>query len=315
LTHALANGNEKAERVKILERRLPPFMCTFPNEIVTCQLPTGRKRRLFIKYAGGQSHDSFGHRGNVCYEAQVYQRFLQFLPNFRPRCLGTHTPAEGVDSWLILEYIDNSVRLSDLTRNRALRQPRAMATAAQWLGEFHLGQENRVFEPALSFLKRYDAAYYRGWARRTYDFAEPLRSRFPWLGRLKASGDRWFAPLMQCPRTVIHGEFYAKNLLLRRTQLFMLDWESTAIAAGEIDLAALTEGIHWPAKLVALCERMYVCSRWPKGAPSDFGTTLDAARVYLHFRWLGERPEWATRPKSLWRYEHLKAAAERLGLI
>src|SRR5256885_16848077 len=60
--------------VRVLERNLPRFMDTFPNEIVTCQLPNGRVRRVFVKYGGGQSHNSFGHRGDVPYEAEVYRR-------------------------------------------------------------------------------------------------------------------------------------------------------------------------------------------------------------------------------------------------
>src|SRR5438045_1777772 len=106
LTAALANRNSRP--IEIIERKLPPFMCTFPNEIVTCQLPMGRRRRLFIKYAGGQSHGSFGHRGDVAYEAQVYQRLLQPLPDFRPRCLAAHAGSK-TEAWIILEYIDDSV--------------------------------------------------------------------------------------------------------------------------------------------------------------------------------------------------------------
>jgi hypothetical protein len=37
--------------------------------------------------------------------------------------------------------------------------------------------------------------------------------------------------------------------------------------------------------------------------------------VYLHFRWLGERPDWAVREKTLWRYEHLYVVAKKLNLI
>src|SRR2546429_4621556 len=65
----------------ILSRTLPPFMSTFPNEIVTCQLPDGRKRRVFIKYQAGQSHACYGHRGDVPYETEVYRRVLHSLPN------------------------------------------------------------------------------------------------------------------------------------------------------------------------------------------------------------------------------------------
>jgi hypothetical protein len=315
LTRALGNGGATGRTVKILERKLPPFMCTFPNEIVTCQLPNGRRRRLFIKYAGGQSHDSFGHRGDVAYEGKVYQRLLRSVPAFRPRCLAAHTGARADEAWIILEYIAESVRVSDMTHKRASRQPLAMSEAARWLGRFHSTQQARVGEPALSFLKRYDSEYYRGWERRTFEFARPLWDRFPWLAKLKASGNRWLAPLLEAPATIIHGECYAKNLLLRRQELFMLDWESAAVAAGEIDLAALTEGIHWPESIVRRCLRAYVRARWPHGAPAGFERILDAARIYLHFRWLGERPDWTTREKTLWRFDHLYAAAKRLRLL
>jgi len=315
LTAALANGSPAAGPVKVLARELPRFMSTFPNEIVTCQLANGRKRRMFIKYAGDRSHGSFGHRGDVAYEAQVYQRLLRPMPDFRPRCLGTHTDPQTSDTWIILEYVDGSVRISDLSFRRATRQPRALAEAAYWLGRFHARQEARVSDPALSFLKCYDAEYYGAWAWRMFEFSQPLRKDFPWLARLQRSGDRWFAPLLDSPPTVIHGEFYPKTVLVRRGNLFMVDWESAAIGPGEVDLAALTEGKHWRGDVARQCQCSYRESRWPEGAPRQFQARLNAARIYLHFRWLGERPDWATREKTLWRYEHLRTTAKRLGLI
>ncbi len=76
LTAALGRDPHERRSVKILSRTLPPFMCTFPNEIVTCQLPDGRKRRVFIKYQAGQSHECYGHRGDVPYETEVYRRYF-----------------------------------------------------------------------------------------------------------------------------------------------------------------------------------------------------------------------------------------------
>ena len=301
--------------MRVLKRNLPRFMSTFPNEIVTCKLPDGRRRRVFVKYGGSRSHHSFGHRGDVFYEAEVYRRVLQLLPDFRPRYLGAHTDPETGDTSLFLEYLDRNNRLSDISWKRSTRQPRGMAQTARWLARFHTAQESRVRDSALSFLKRYDAEYYRGWARRTFEFARPLQERFRWLAELRGCGDAWFAPLLTAPPTLIHGEFYSKTVLARGQKLFVVDWESAAIAAGEIDLAALTEGKHWTGRIAHRCEREYQYTRWPKGPPADFKRRLDAARIYLHFRWLGERPEWAVREKTLWRYAHLHAAAERLGLI
>ena len=313
LTAAL--GQDGYERpVRILRRTLPPFMSTFPNEIVTCRLPDGRKRRVFVKYQAGQSHNCYGHRGDVRYETEVYRRLLRALPNFRPKCLGAHTDLNIDSISLFLEYLYRSVRLSDMVWMRQTRQPRAMAQAACWIGQFHARHVEQVKDPALAFLRQYDASYYRGWAQRSFEFARPLHQLFPWLAKL-CHTDRWFAPLLAEPQTVIHGEFYAKTILVRSQSVFIVDWESAAIAAGEIDLAALTEGKHWPADVVRRCERAYVRARWPDGAPPGFRHTLDAARIYLHFRWLGERPDWTVREKNLSRYEYLHASAKRLGLI
>jgi len=197
---------------------------------------------------------------------------------------------------------------------RSAEQPWAMAQASRWIGRFHASHQKHVDDDSLAFLKRYDAEYYRGWSRRTYDFARPLHGRFPWLAQLCKSDD-WFAPLLAAQPTVIHGEFYAKTVLVRNQSVFMVDWESAAVAAGEIDLAALTEGKHWPAAVVRKCERAYVHARWPEGAPGSFRCTLDAAKIYLHFRWLGERPDWTVREKTLSRYDDLYATAKRLALL
>ncbi|PYK96668.1 MAG: hypothetical protein DME19_18940, partial [Verrucomicrobia bacterium] len=213
------------------------------------------------------------------------------------------------------QYVSNAVRVSDLVYKRATRQRRAMAESARWIGKFHAAHEARIHEPEFSFLKHYDAEYYRGWGRRTFEFAHPLRRRFSWLSKLREAGDEWFKPLLAARPTVIHGEFYAKTILIRNRSLFIVDWESAAIAAGEIDLAALTEGKHWPVEIARQCLREYRRSRWPDGEPAGFARTLDAARIYLHFRWLGERPDWTVREKTMWRYDQLRAAAERLSLI
>lgn len=314
LTAALPRSEQERRPVEILKRTLPPFMCTFPNEVVTCRLPGGRRRRVFIKYQSGQNHDCFGHRGNVPYEAEVYRRVLHPLADFTPKYLGTHTDPKTGNISLFLEYLQRSIRASDIVWKRTARQPRALAQAARWIGQFHARHAQRAEDPSLAFLRQYDAEYYRGWAQRTLEFSRPLQGRFPWLIHV-CKTDEWFVPLLSETQTVIHGEFYAKTILVQNQRVFIVDWESAAVAAGEIDLAALTEGKHWPASVVQKCERAYLGARWPEGTPPSFSRKLDAARIYLHFRWLGERPDWTVREKNLSRYDHLQASAKRLRLI
>jgi hypothetical protein len=312
LTAAL-NANGSPRPVAVLSRKLPRFMYTYPNEVVTCRLPDGRKRRVFIKYEAGRGHASFGHRGNVGYEARVYQRLLRSLPGFRPRFLGALTGTG--DTWLMLEFAYGAARVFDLHAHESTGQARALVESARWIGQFHAACEARIRDPALSFLKRYDAEYYRGWARRMIEFSRPLRARFPWLDQLRKRGDAWFKPLLTAPQTVIHGEFYSKTILVRKEKLFVVDWESAAVAAGDIDLATLSEGKHWRGPIARRCEREYRRVRWPEGTPADFKRRLDAARMYLHFRWLGERPEKAVSERNLWRYQQLSAVARRLELL
>src|SRR5262245_2075081 len=189
LTAGLNSSSGPARPVRILKRKLPRFMSTFPNEIVTCRLPDGRKRRVFVKYGAGQSHHSFGHRGDLQYEAEVYRRLLNPLRDFRPKYLGDHTdPATGSTS-LFHASVYRNQRLSDITWKRSTRQPRIMARTARWLAEFHADHESRLRDPALHILKCYDAQYYRGWAQRTLEFARPLQARYPWLEELCQRGD------------------------------------------------------------------------------------------------------------------------------
>jgi hypothetical protein len=308
--------------LNILDRKLPYRTSTFPNETVLCRFANGHEQRLFVKYEAGQSHESYGHRGGVSYEAEVYRHLLNHYPGFRPKCLGAHRDSETGETWLVLEYLDNCLPVIEIPVKDPTRPPLSMTESARWIARFHAAHEESAVNGAPAFLKIYDTEYYAGWCRRTAELTQAIHDLHPWLPDLCKKETEWLTILSNASRTIIHGEYYGKTLMFRNgsapgqdAQVFPVDWESTALAVGEIDLAALTEGIHWPARVVAECESVYEETRWPNGVPANFAQSLDAARIYLHFRWLGERREWTFRKKTLWRYDHLKAAAERLGLI
>jgi phosphotransferase family enzyme len=313
LSAALGVDGARASPLTILRREPPRMMCTYPNEVVSYRQLDGLGHRVFVKYESGHGHGAYGHRGNVAYEAEVYRRLLQLYPHSRPRFFGAHTDPETGETWLVLEYLDRFIRVCDMSIRRLTRQPTAMAQAARWLGRFHAAHQILPGNGSFPFLIHYDAQYFLGWASRTLAFAKSLRHRFPWLEVICRS-KQWTGPLLSAPPVIIHGEFYTKNLLFRRQKIHVVDWESAAVSAGEIDLAALTEG-GWPVSFVSRCERAYQHARWPEGTPSHFRPTLEAAKIYLHFRWLGEREDWAVREKTLWRYEHLRLAARNLGIL
>jgi Phosphotransferase enzyme family len=309
LTSVLRSHESTGGQVTILDRQPNIYSSTFPSEIVTCRVDEGGDLKLFCKYAaGGHPDNVYGHRGGVAYEAAVYRHLLQPSQATTPRLYGTYTDISTGDSWLILEYLEKNLRLP-----KATGMPAPLGLAAHWIGRFHRLSEDRLSDIPTPFLIRYDAEYYLGWVRRSSLFAGNLHQRFPWLRTLCERSEEFIALLLTSPLTVIHGEYYGSNILFRGGRVYPVDWESAAVAAGEVDVAALTDG--WPEEIARQCELEYQRVRWPEGSPADFERRLCAARLYLYFRWLGDRPYWTTHPGYLRSFTRLHSAGERLGLI
>jgi len=317
------NGTHRGE-ITILDRELMEEG-SFPKERVTCRIGNDHQLQLFCKYTAGYSHASHGHRGGVPYETAIYRDVLQPLQVATPTFYGSHTGDTEDDVWMFLEYLPKTLRLNQPEDPEA-----AMNLAARWLGKFHALVESRL--PLPDTVSLYTAEYYRGWSRRALAFARDSQVSYPWLESLCARYDETAPLLLGKAPTIIHGEFYPRNILFRDGKIYPVDWESAAIAAGEIDLVTMTD--CWPEEVAEHCALEYRQARWPMGAPADFEQTLTWARMYLQFRWLGDcgRAGWwcancqSVRPlprqvgqtldyDSLWRFEQLQTAGERLELI
>ena len=312
-----SNGTPNAG-VTILARQRNPYESTFPTEIVTCRVEgTGSPLRLFIKYGTKRFDGVFGHRGDVSYEARVYRDVLHPLRTSTPTFYGVfHDGRTGVP-WLVIEYLKGGIQSSHS------RDPNAMVRAARWIGRFHAANRRRVSSERLRFLRAYDETYYAGWALRTEELFSRLENRFPWLLPLCDDFGDFIPRLLAAPRTVIHGEYFGLNIIYQNGTSWPADWQSAAIAPGEIDLASLTHS--WPRPVVRKCEREYARSRWSDGVPDDFMENLEAARLYMNFRWLGDpglmapqfgpsgRPIIPKRAKKF--IKELHAVAVRLGRV
>ena len=294
-------------RTVVLERRMSSYTATFPNEIVTCRMADGSERQLFCKYGGRHPDNVHGEQGGVAYETEVYRHVLQPLGAVRPACYGSYAIGISGCVGLVLEYLAGGVQAQD-----APSQPVAMRLTARQIGEFH--RLGRAFRPQHDMTIRvYDEDYYLNWARRTACFAGHLHQRYPWLADICRRYERLIDQFVAQPHVVIHGDLYADNALFRDGQIHLVDWGWAALAAGEIDLASLIE--RRPDDIARACAYEYAQARWPEGPPPDFAQTLDAARLYLQFRWLGNRGERTVDGRNAWRFDQLRATAERLGLV
>jgi aminoglycoside phosphotransferase (APT) family kinase protein len=293
--------------VAVLDRRPNRWGGTFPAEIVTCRVDGRSDLQLFCKYETGASAGSHGHRGGVRYEGQVYRELLQPLSLTVPRFYGSYEDERRGRLWFVLEYLDDSLPVSKA------REPDAMVRAAEWIGAFHRMMENRVRSGALSFLLRYDAEYYRGWAERTVRLSRGHDFDREWLPAFCRRFEEAADLLLPGPLTMVHGEYYPQNIGCQAGVIRPIDWESAAVGAGEIDLASLTD--NWPNDITRECERAYSCSRWANGSPPEFAQRLDLARLYLQLRWLGSPTGWRTRKETARRFEQIRRIAERQALL
>jgi hypothetical protein len=305
LAVTLDRGRRTGRGLTLVRREWNPYTSTFPTEVVTCRLADGEMIQVLCKYDVEHEHDSHGHRGGLSYEARVYRDVLEPIGFSTPTFYGMYRdPADGL-AWLVLEYVDESLQL------RKAPSPSAIVNAARWIGRFHAAFGEAARGTNDLDLRAYDPGYFRGWPQRANEFAGKLHERFPWFRRCCERFEHSTRLLLGGSKTVIHGEFYPANILVRADVIRPIDWQSTAIGPGEIDLAALTDG-HWPVETVRACERAYVTSRWPCGAPDGFVTRLELARAYLHLRWLGDRPSRTTDASSLWRFDRLRSLHECL---
>ncbi len=189
-----------------------------------------------------------------------------------------------------------------------------MSKAAGAIGQFHRNAQEYFSGKKISFLKKYDKKYYLGCSRRTLEFSNSLLQVYPWLKTLCQHYEPLVEFLVSNPPTVIHAEYYGKNILFYNENVYPIDWQSAALAAGEIDLAALTEG--WDVDVAIRCELEYKKTRWRnENPPYDFKRLLEVARLHLHFRWLGDKIEWTTHKNYKWRFEEIYNISQKLKLI
>jgi hypothetical protein len=192
---------------------------------------------------------------------------------------------------------------------------------AQWLAAMHTRCAPLVPQPMATAevpLVRCDAAYYRRWIRRAQaalrlaGAGSGAQSALMWLA---ARYESLISRLTALPRTIIHGEFYASNVIVQAESAAMricpVDWEMAAIGPGLLDLAALTAG-RWPEQerlQLALAYRAALGNHPQRSPePEAFLAALDLCRLHQAVQWLGWSPRATEAPHA--RIDWLGAALE-----
>lgn len=293
----LFNGNETNQHVEVISRSAFKGSSTFPAEVINCKLPNGQLVTLFGKYLAGLGPNNHGHRGGVEYEIRIYDELLRKLPLPKAGFWGKCYFDEMNETLLLMDFLEGSYSLKgnpDVT---------LYMNAASWIAGMHNFFENNV----PSFVKVYDKDYYTVWLNRMENQPAILASQ-PWLKEVITFFHNRIDILLDAPQTLIHGEYYSKNILIRDRVIYPVDWESAAYAPGEIDLASIIEARK--PDVVEQIKKSYIRTRFNNEEfdKTAFEKKLMMAQLYLHFRFFFPK-------KEEWRYDHMHALAKKLEIF
>ncbi len=228
-------------------------------------------------------------------EIEVYRSLLAGADLGTPALVASVVDSERERYWLVVEKVEG-VPLSQVGLE-------SWPQVAGWLARLHdwpatmRGQTRPGSVPDV--LVRYDRRFFELW---------PARAGVSIPGY-----DRVVDRLAGLPRTLVHGELYASNVLVAGERVCVVDWELAGLGPGVLDLAALTLGLEEgdAASLVEVYRQ--ALGQPPEAEQLRFD--LDCARLHLALQWLGWSTDWTPPPEhSLdWQAE-LPRLAERVGL-
>jgi Ser/Thr protein kinase RdoA (MazF antagonist) len=299
----------------LIRRRASEYRTSFPLEELELTLSDGAELHLACKRLEWDALTAEARLAKPEFlhdprrEPAVYATLLAPAALGAPRFYGSLAEPEAGRHWLFVEWVEG--RELYQVGERELWE-----AAAAWLGTMHRRLAEQLDRGPSAHLLDYDLAYYRRWIDRARSFAgapgqPPARLRsIEWLApRYEAASEE----LLALPRTVIHGEFYASNVLvagdLAEPRVAPVDWELTASAPGVVDLAALVSG-GWSEEDRGAIAAAY---RTTAGPFSPSPRELDLARFHLAVQWLGwAEPSWSPPPEQRqdWLGEALSLAEE-----
>jgi hypothetical protein len=297
------SGRGRAAIVR-LERRPSPYTSSFALEEIDVVFADGSEAALVMKDLSPDAMDVDARRARPAFlseprrEIQTYRHILPHAPAGTAACYGVAAGRTASRYRLLLERVDG----------HELRHVGAFSMwkrTAQWIARFHASVPPADIDRLARRAKLlvYDEAFYWQWLERARDFAarSPKASGVGGaearrvLDRIARGYASVVSRLTAMPRTVIHGEFYPCNILIRgrgrHARVCPVDWELAAVGPGLIDLAALMTG--WDDRAQRALMRAYRQGR----IRTEFQTDLDACRLHLAIRMLGWSDNWTPPPQ------------------
>jgi Ser/Thr protein kinase RdoA (MazF antagonist) len=322
----LRNGPEGGRRIRTLRRRPSPFRTSFALEELDLVLDDGTLLELMFKDLAPRALLEDARRAKPDFlacpgrEVAVYRTLLSSR-GVGPELHGAVDDPEGERHWLFLERV-HGVELYQVGEFRVWKD------VARWLARFHADfrRDGRLESLATEGpLVRHDAALLRRWMDRARSFAAVARDASPLrrtlLERLHRTHDSIVQRILAEPATLVHGEFYASNVLVKDgregTEVVPVDWELAGAGPGLLDLAALVAG-GWSEeekRELALTYHRALDADPGWGSEAAFLETFACARLQLAIQWMGWARGWTPPAEHVQNWsEEAEDLADQLGL-
>jgi aminoglycoside phosphotransferase (APT) family kinase protein len=225
---------------RIVSRRESPYRTSFPIEELEVEISGHGRAGIVCKRLDREGLDATARLAKPLFlhaperEIEVYERLLPRGPAGPPRFLGAELDAGR--TLLFIERIEGRPLVE-------VGERELWEEAAGWLGRFHAAFADLPGGPPSGpLLIEHDADFNRFWLVRARSFAAPgpgPRSALAWLD---ARHEQVVEALSKMDRTLLHGEFYASNVLAAEgdgsTRIAAVDWELAGPGPAALDLAA-----------------------------------------------------------------------------
>lgn len=300
-------------RVVAMEHRPNPYRSSFAMHELDLALEDGATLELIVKDLGLDSLDDAAHAKpafahDPAREIEVYRAILEREQLGTARYYGSVSDLAAGRFWLVLERVPGE-------RLAFVGEFETWEAVARWLARMHDRFAALVpqLPPATAArLLAYDSGFYRNWLGHAED---ALGGERPELDRIRSVYDRVIERLSALEPTIVHGEFYAENVLVERAngglRVCPVDWEMAGFAPGVVDVAGLTAGDWSPDQRKALALAYHGALEAARESPAEFLEALGLCRIHLALQWAAteQEPDRAER----WLAEAVATAAE-LGL-
>ncbi|HSQ28987.1 MAG TPA: phosphotransferase [Gemmatimonadaceae bacterium] len=306
LSRALERSDSRA-RIVDIERATCPNGSSWWLEEITLDLDDESRIALVFKNLVRETTGSAARRVKPAFvtdptrEPWVYENLLMGAIAGPPKLWAAVTDVAAARHWLFIERVNGAPLAQVGDRD-------AWCAAAEWLGRFHA--TTPVRRAARGPLLHHDREYHRRWLARalqavqanarTSDAGRDMaREKLARLRALAPAHEHAIERALATGSSLIHGEFYASNVLVQRSAATVavhpVDWEMAALGPPLLDLAALMSG-RWSPD-----DRRAMATAYREGARSagvcapvlgDLLLEVTGCQLLLAIQWLGWAVEW-----------------------